>query len=318
MKASPSPASAHWLDLPPVAAVRRLTLRAQREVQSPFVGAYRSAFRGSGLELERVRPYQAGDDPRSIEWSVSARANELHVREFREERELKLLVLLDISPSMYFGPPGERYLEAGLYATTLLASAALVANDAVGFQAFGQGTWPYWPPARSRSRFRQALLSALRLPAVQPREAQLHEAQQLTHLPRALQEAMRRLTTRAVVLLVTDGISAHEADVRPALRQLARRHELLVVQPVLAPEALQQLSGGIPYLGWEGGRGALWQPPAFWPKPKKQALAWLKQPVAEHRAWARSGSWDHLALRTDRSVLRQVQGFLAKREPRRF
>ena len=86
--------------------IRRLHLQASRKVDNPFAGSYRSAFRGRGMEFEEVRPYTPGDDIRHIDWNVTARTGEPFVKEFREERELTLLLVMDVSGSTRFGSGG--------------------------------------------------------------------------------------------------------------------------------------------------------------------------------------------------------------------
>ena len=86
--------------------IRRLHVQLGRRVDSPFAGEYRSAFRGRGMEFEEVRPYFPGDDVRHIDWNVTARANAPFIKEFREERELTLMLVVDISPSMLLGIQG--------------------------------------------------------------------------------------------------------------------------------------------------------------------------------------------------------------------
>ena len=86
--------------------LKRLHIQAGRRVDSPFAGEYRSAFRGHGMEFEEVRPYVPGDDVRHIDWNVTARTDVPHVKEFREERELCLQLVLDVSASVNFGSGG--------------------------------------------------------------------------------------------------------------------------------------------------------------------------------------------------------------------
>ena len=86
--------------------LKRLHIQAGRRVDSPFAGEYRSAFRGQGMEFEEVRPYVPGDDVRHIDWNVTARMNVPHVKEFREERELCLQLVMDVSGSVAFSGGG--------------------------------------------------------------------------------------------------------------------------------------------------------------------------------------------------------------------
>ena len=95
-----------------LARVQQIHVRTHRLVSTALAGGYRSTFRGSGLEFEEVRPYQPGDDVRSIDWNVTARAGEAYVKSFREERELTLNLVIDSGPSMDFGSHGWSKREA--------------------------------------------------------------------------------------------------------------------------------------------------------------------------------------------------------------
>ena len=93
--------------------VRRIELRTQRLVTSLAAGGYRSAFKGQGMEFDEVREYAAGDDVRSIDWNVTARAGRPYVKVFREERELTIVLVVDVSASMRFGASAMRLFDGG-------------------------------------------------------------------------------------------------------------------------------------------------------------------------------------------------------------
>ncbi|HSQ58834.1 MAG TPA: DUF58 domain-containing protein, partial [Acidobacteriota bacterium] len=119
-----------------LAQVRRLTIRSRRAVEEVFSGAYRSAFRGQGLEFAEVREYVPGDDIRSIDWNVTARAGRPFVKRFDEERELTVIVALDLSGSLSFGSRARAKRDAAAEAGALLALAAARNRDRVGLLLF--------------------------------------------------------------------------------------------------------------------------------------------------------------------------------------
>ena len=134
--------------------IRRLHVQLARRVDSPLAGEYRSAFRGQGMEFEEVRPYLPGDDVRHIDWNVTARANAPFIKEFREERELTLVLVLDVSGSMLFGGGGldgrtDKRLQVARLAGAL-AFAAIRNRDRVGLLSFSDGVERYLPPRKSR------------------------------------------------------------------------------------------------------------------------------------------------------------------------
>jgi uncharacterized protein (DUF58 family) len=130
--------------------IRRMHIRLGRRVDSPFSGEYRSAFKGRGMEFEDVRPYVPGDEIRRIDWNVTARSGQPYIKEFREERELTLVIVADISASMYFGGSevNKRRLMARLAGA--LAFAAVRSGDRVGLLKFSNGVDLWLPPRKGR------------------------------------------------------------------------------------------------------------------------------------------------------------------------
>src|SRR5262245_52941106 len=124
--------------LPPeiVQQIRRLHLRARRAVQSLIGGEYLSAFKGTGLSFEEVREYQPGDDVRNIDWNVTARIGHPFVKRVVEERELTVLVAVDVSGSLRFGTQLHSKRAAAAEIAALLAFAAVQNNDRIGLLAF--------------------------------------------------------------------------------------------------------------------------------------------------------------------------------------
>lgn len=126
--------------------LRRLQFQTRALVSQGLTGSYRSAFRGQGLEFEEVREYREGDDIRSIDWKVTARANRPYVKSFREERQLSVMIVVDRSPSLNTGthPTLKRSTAAEIAA--LLALIAEHNHDRVGLMAFAAGVQSYYPP----------------------------------------------------------------------------------------------------------------------------------------------------------------------------
>ncbi len=167
-------------------ATRLLVIRSQREATGLFAGNYASAFRGSGIEFEESRPYVAGDDIRSIDWNVTARAGHPFVKRFREERNQTVLFGLDVSASMRFGTTGHAKAATAAHALALVAAAAGRAGDSTGLVCFdsrlrgrvsvGRGMAHTWSLIRfavagaSRSHGTTRLESGLRALRVQSRQ----------------------------------------------------------------------------------------------------------------------------------------------------
>jgi uncharacterized protein (DUF58 family) len=155
--------SSYELDAETLARIRRLHIRIGAQVTEIVAGEYRSTFRGSGIEFEEVRPYQPGDDVRSIDWNVTARHNAPYVKLYREERELTVLLVVDLSASMAFGSRSRLKRELMAEAGAALAFAAVRNRDNVGVVGFEEEVELYIPPRKGSGhvwRIVRALLAA--------------------------------------------------------------------------------------------------------------------------------------------------------------
>lgn len=220
-----------------LAEVRRIDVQASRLVTDLMAGGYTSVFRGAGIEFERVREYEEGDDPRSVDWNVTARMGRPFVKTYVDERELTVLFLLDLSPSMQggFGPWSLRQMAARVCAC--LALSAVRNGDKVGLVAFGREVERFVRPAKGAGHalriVRDCLALAPRGGGTDPRPA--------------LEFATRVVRRRAIVFLVSDFLgwdvapetggraSARRGGWRDALALGARRHDVIAVR-LLAPE----------------------------------------------------------------------------------
>jgi uncharacterized protein (DUF58 family) len=201
--------------------VRRIELRTERLVSALAAGAYRSAFKGTGLEFDEVRAYAQGDDVRHIDWNVTARAGAPFVKVFREERELTLWLAVDASASMRFGaipglsPRAKRALAAE--AAAVVGVTAFRNNDRVGLvRRSGSQDELHLPPRRGRGH-------ALRVVREVLSEEDGSGAVDLAALLDGLGAAAKR---RGVVFLVSDFLGCPERF-GAALARLARRHDVV-------------------------------------------------------------------------------------------
>ena len=127
-------------------AVKRIQFVTGKDVADVMAGAYVSVFKGRGMEFDEVRPYVPGDDVRAIDWNVTARTGEAHVKRFVEERELTVMLLVDISASQEFGSGRRSKLEAAAELSALLALSATSNDDKVGLLLFHGSADLYIPP----------------------------------------------------------------------------------------------------------------------------------------------------------------------------
>jgi uncharacterized protein (DUF58 family) len=204
--------------------VRRIEIRTSRLVSDVLAGQFRSAFKGRGMEFEEVRPYQYGDDVRSIDWNVSARTGFPHVKLFREERELTVMLAVDLSGSLAFGTHAQLKRELAAEIAATVAFSAIRSNDRVGLICFTDRVELVVPPRKGP---RHVLRIVRDLLAFEP-------GHRGTDVGEAIEEANRILSRRAVVFVVSDWRSpATLPDGREpwedALRIARMRHDVIPV-----------------------------------------------------------------------------------------
>lgn len=197
--------------------IHRIEIHTKRLVNDLFAGAYRSAFRGNGMEFEEVREYHPGDEVRTIDWNVTARMNHPYVKIYREERELTLILLVDISASLRFGTENRLKKEIIAEIAAVLAFSAIKNNDKVGLILFSEKIEKYLPP---RKGVRHVLRVIRELLAFQPQERG-------TSLLKAL-DFLGKVQKRSAICFILSDFLTQEEDTNK-LRVLARRNELIAI-----------------------------------------------------------------------------------------
>jgi len=201
--------------------VRRLEYRTRRRVDSLFAGNYHSAFKGQGIEFAEVREYEPGDDVRAIDWNVTARAGKPFIKLFVEERQLTVILAVDVSASSGFGTKGKLKSRVEIEVAAALAAAAARTQDRVGLMLFAERPELFLPPRKGRQHFLRVLRE---LVAHRPHGTRTDLAAAMDHVG----DLQRR---RAIVFLISDLITPEQSPelLTPHLRKLSARHELTVV-----------------------------------------------------------------------------------------
>ena len=201
-----------------VKQIRLLEIRTNRMVDEISGGAYRSVFKGAGIEFEEVREYTVEDDARTIDWNVSARMGAPFVKKFVEERELNIMLLVDVSSSGAFGSAAKSKRQSAAELAALIAFSASKNHDKVSLLMFSDKIELYVPP---RSGRRHTLRLIREMLAFEPRNKG-------TDIGLALRESSRLLKKSSVVFLISDFIDSKEFSM--PLKQLNRRHDVIAVQ----------------------------------------------------------------------------------------
>ena len=203
-----------------MARVRQIQIRTHRMVSSVLQGAYRSNFRGTGIEFEEVRPYQPGDEVRSIDWNVTARTGEPHIKTYIEDRQLILQLLVDTSVSMDFGTGEKTKREAAAEACALLSYVAMSQQDQVGLCLFADEPGLYLSPDKGQHHVLRVVREVV--------AAQAHGYG--SSLAAVLEHQLRHLKRRSLIIVLSDFLDVGEEDWERVLGRVARRHDVLCIR----------------------------------------------------------------------------------------
>jgi uncharacterized protein (DUF58 family) len=201
--------------------IRRIELRTRRLVETSFAGAYQSVFKGRGMNFEEVREYTPGDEIRTIDWNVTARMNAPYVKKFTEEREMTVMILVDVSASGNYGSVENSKRELAAEVASILAFSAIQNNDKVGLLLFSDEVELFIAPKKGRLHTLRLIREMLYF---QPKRRG-------TNIAAALEYLNKVTSRRAVVFLISDFMSD---DFTKPLTVAAKRHDL-VAMPVIDP-----------------------------------------------------------------------------------
>lgn len=216
MAAQRAPNAARPLPPDMMRRIRRIEIRARRLVASVFLGEYHSVFRGRGIEFSDVRQYEPGDDVRAIDWNVTARMGAPYVRQYVEERELNVMLVVDVSASSAFTTAGPTKREIAAEVAATLAFAAVANGDRVGLIAFSDRVELFVPPGKDR---RHVLRIVRELLYLEPQGRG-------TSISSALAFLARVARRRSVVFLLSDFF---DSGYEPQLRAASIRHEVVAM-----------------------------------------------------------------------------------------
>ncbi len=229
--------------------LRKYEIRIRKAVNSQMQGDFRSVFKGSGLEFDDVRPYQYGDDIRTIDWNVSAKGHGTFVKTFREEKEQTIYFMLDVSGSQDIGLPGRTKSDIGKEICGVLALSAIKESGHVGLLCFSDQKEKHLKPGKGMIQA-HAIISAM---------TQLRPKSRKTDLNRGIMMALNSIKRRSVVILISDFI---DEGYEPTLRALARKHDLVMIHIADKRETGLPRLGIVPVRDQESGK-TLWVNTSF-------------------------------------------------------
>jgi uncharacterized protein (DUF58 family) len=281
--------------------VRQLEIRTRGLVNQVFSGEYHSVFKGRGMSFSEVREYQIGDDVRAIDWNVTARFDHAFVKVFEEERELTVMLLVDMSGSQFFGSQGQLKRDIAVELSAILAFSAMKNNDKVGAILFSDEIELFVPPRKGRSH---ALRIVRELISFEPRR-------QATSIKKALEYLNHILKRRSIVFVISDFM---DAGYETALRIAGKRHDLIGITLLDPRENELPKVGLITFRDAETGLQRWIDTSDGTVRDSYQA--YRRSIVDERRAVFIKGKLDAVEVRLDQPYMKPLVDFFRLRERR--
>ncbi len=282
--------------------VRRIQIIARRQVNDLLAGEYLSAFKGRGMEFDSVREYVPGDEIRSIDWNVTARSTVPYVKTFCEERELTILLAVDISASGAFGSQRLSKMETAVEVAAVLMFTSLKNNDKVGLLFFADDVIKYIPPRKGRGNVLRLIRELL---ATEPIKAE-------TDITKALEYIARVQRRRCVVFVMSDFLGP---DCSKALAVANQRHDCVAVTLQDPRESV------LPDVGFLTLRDAETDELLELDTRHPQVRALFAKAAVDREqkltGWLRRANVDRLEIQTDRPYSQSLQKFFRMRERQR-
>ncbi|MEP7269318.1 MAG: DUF58 domain-containing protein [Saprospiraceae bacterium] len=278
--------------------VRRIEIKTRSISKHLFSGEYHSTFKGRGMSFSEVRPYQYGDDVRNIDWNVTARTHEPFVKIYEEERELTLMLMVDISPSAYFGTFHQMKREWATEISAVLAFSAISNNDKVGLILFSDQIELFIPPKKGKQHILRIL-----------RELIYTETKgKGTNMNEALQFFNNVIKKRSIAFILSD---FRAIEFQQALRILGSKHDLIGLQ--IYDQAEEELPdiGFIKTFDMESNQ-IRWLDTSDRHIREKYSQEFLHHLITTKEVFIKSQS-DLIQLRTDHSYIEALLAFFKKR-----
>jgi len=220
--------------------VRKIEIKTRRLSDHIFSGEYHSSFKGRGMAFSEVRQYQYGDDIRSIDWNVTARYNETFVKVFEEERELTMVLMVDVSGSEFFGTTKQFKRETITEISATLAFSAIQNNDKVGLLLFSDEVELFIPPKKGKSHVLRIIRELI----------EFHPRSKKTNITQALRYLSSVMKKKAIVFILSDFM---DNDYNNALKIVGRKHDVTGIRVYDKYEEEIPKLGMIPMLDAETG-----------------------------------------------------------------
>ena len=292
-----------------MAKVGKIRILTNRLIDDQLAGDYHSTLKGQGVEFDEVRPYEAGDDVRTIDWNVTARTGVPYIKRYSEERELTILFMVDVSGSQSYGSRGRTKADLSAEVTALLALTALRNQDKVGLILFSDRIVKYIPPRKGRDGVMRLAREVL---------AASDGAEGGTDIPGALAFLNGVQKRRAVVFLVSDfleGRGTRDETTERLLRAAARHHDMVCVTVADPAESELPDVGLVELEDPESGELMLVDTSSA--RTRRLFAEQAARAHAELDRFLKKTGIDTLSLRTDRPYIEDVRALFKRRARKR-
>jgi len=282
--------------------VRLLEIQTRHLVNDIFGGEYHSAFKGMGMEFAEVREYQPGDDIRDIDWNVTARTGKPFIKKFDEERELTVMLMVDVSASGYFGSGENLKSDLMVELASILSFSAIKNNDKVGLILFSDQIEKFIPPNKGKSHVLRVI-----------RELIYYKTEdKKTNISEALEYSLKAIKRKSVIFLLSDFL---DDGYETTLKLTNQKHDLICIQLTDPSEIEMPNLGLIKMHDVETGD-------TFWvdasnPKFRKEMKINFDVKTNDKAQFFRKNKIDHVMINTSKSYIEPLVEFFNKRISRR-
>ena len=280
--------------------VRKIEIKTRGLSSNIFAGQYHTAFKGRGMAFSEVREYQYGDEPRDIDWNVTARMNKPYSKVFEEERELTVMLMVDVSDSLNFGTKVMMKREMVTEIAATLAFAAIENNDKVGLLFFSDRIEKFIPPQKGRKHILYLIRELL----------DFMPESNATDIKVPLEFLTGAVKKRCTAFLLSDFLDAH--DFRNALSIANRKHDIVAIR--VYDKRMEELPdiGLVKLLDSETGQEMYVNTSSS--KVRMAHKKWFEDNTARIKDYLTRSRVDSMAVRTDQDYVKALMGLFAKRQ----
>lgn len=278
--------------------VRKIEIRTRTLTQQVFSGQYHSAFKGRGMAFSEVREYNYGDDIRSIDWNVTARFNHPYVKVFEEERELTVMILIDVSASNMFGTRGMYKKDLITELAAVLSFSAIINNDKVGVIFFNKNIEKFIPPQKGRTHILRIIRELINH---EPTDKQTDVSESLRYLSNAIKK-------RCTAFVISDFL---DQNFETALKIAKNKHDIVAIQTIDKGEFAFPRMGLLQIKDAESGKTSLidTSDKAF----QNSYVQWWKNKEKQLQDVFQKTGVDHVKLFTDKDYVPALKNLFLKR-----